>query len=360
MPDAPPPTDRPDAADGEPNPLRASAFPPPEAPERYSSSVPQRPYSAPASPGQFSPPASPGQYPASGYAADSASSNSGVPGPYGPHGGAKPNRAGLSIAALSVGGVALLLALVPIVNFLAIVIALVGVVLAIVALVRKSGGRGLAIAGLIVSAVAVILAIVLAVFYTTQIIESIEASEDISAVEPSPDFDPGLDGSTDPDVDTDGDGLVDGPAEGEEGSRTNPAPIGSTVEFTDLGGSPQWVITPGTPVLDATAQVAQDDINEIAPAGSQFALLPLTVQYVGGDTGFPYDISVTFVSEAGNTYESGDVFATVPPALFDINELYPGAEAAGNVVIAVPSDELATGTWVVSTSSSDSYFFAAQ
>ncbi len=373
MSDSPPPADRPDAADGTP----PADSRPDSADSRLDPASGTSPVEQSGAPrdASFPPPVAPGQYASAGQQYQPYGAPAGTPygnGPYGPQGtapgsytgpgdGSTPRRSGLGLAALIVGLVALLLALVPIVNFLAILIALTGVVLAIVALAKKNPGRGLALAGLIVSAVAVILAIVLAVFYTTQIVESIEdADRDFSDIGPTPDI-----GSGDPldesdSGDADGDGFADGPQEGDEGSRTNPAPIGTSAEFVDPEGNPEWVVTAGEPVLDATAQVAQDEFNDVAPAGSQFVLVPLTIQYLGEDSGFPYDLTVTFVTEAGNTYESGDVYAAVPPEFDDINELYSGAEATGNVVIAVPSDEVATGSWAVSTLYSDPYFFAAQ
>lgn len=73
-----------------------------------------------------------------------------------------PRPSGLAIAALVVGGVSLLLCLVPVINALSIVGGIAAVVLGLVALRRLSPqvtGRGLAIGGIALGAVSAVVAI---------------------------------------------------------------------------------------------------------------------------------------------------------------------------------------------------------
>jgi hypothetical protein len=89
--------------------------------------------------------------------------------PYGSPTGGSGDRPGpnkLGLASLIVGGVSVILAFIPFVNFVSWIVALVGLVLGIVALVLKNRTRGLAIGGVIASALGLILSIVLAIVYT--------------------------------------------------------------------------------------------------------------------------------------------------------------------------------------------------
>jgi predicted membrane protein len=73
---------------------------------------------------------------------------------------------GLGIAALIIGIIALIGALIPFLNYGAWFLGLVGLVLGIIGLVQKNRKKGVATAGTIISGVAIILSIVLAIAYT--------------------------------------------------------------------------------------------------------------------------------------------------------------------------------------------------
>ncbi|RLQ84122.1 DUF4190 domain-containing protein [Mycetocola zhadangensis] len=264
---------------------------------------------------------------------------------------AKPGN-GLGVAALIVGIVALIGAFIPLINFVSGFLAVVGIILGIIAVVRKNKPKKLAIAGLIVSVVALILSVVLAFAYTAGFVAAVEDStpqtseqkeEEEAAVGPRDD------------VATD--------ASAEVGTRENPAPIGTTVEITDAG-TPEYEVTLGAPILDATAAVAEaNQFNEPAPEGFQYAVLPVTVTYVGTDTGTPWiDLNLAFVSAAGTTHDEADSLVVAPaPTFMEINELYPGASGTGNIVVAIPTADAANGAWTVEALFwGDSFFFAAQ
>ncbi len=89
--------------------------------------------------------------------------------------------AGLAIASMVLGIIALLLSWVPIINNVAAVLAVIGLGLGIPALLRSRrgthGGKGLAITGLVTSVVAIALVIATQAFYTA-VIDEVERSLD--------------------------------------------------------------------------------------------------------------------------------------------------------------------------------------
>ncbi|MGA1838373.1 hypothetical protein VD659_15745 [Herbiconiux sp. 11R-BC] len=106
------------------------------------------------------------------------------------HRGAAPARPravdALALAAVVIGGLAFVGAFVPFVNYGSWLLALIGLILGIVALVRRGRGRGLALSGTILSGVALILSVVLALVYTVGFVTSAvqSAGSNLSAAEP--------------------------------------------------------------------------------------------------------------------------------------------------------------------------------
>lgn len=148
----------------------------------------------------------------------------------------------------------------------------------------------------------------------------------------------------------------------EVGTRKNPAPMGTTVVFSDNSGD-VWEVTLSDPILNAADIVANENMfNDPAPEGFQYAMVGVTAKYVGKETGTPaWDLNISFVSAAGTTHEIGDVSAVIPSSLNDVNELYPDAVGVGNIVIAVPSADVESGNWTISAGyGNKKYFYKAQ
>lgn len=146
------------------------------------------------------------------------------------------------------------------------------------------------------------------------------------------------------------------------GSRKNPAPMGTTVIFSDKSGD-VWEVTLSDPILNANEIIANENMfNDPAPEGLQYAMVTVTAKYIGKETGTPaWDLSISFVSAAGTTHTSGDFSAVEPNSLNDVNELYPDAIGVGNVVIAVPSADIESGNWTISSGyGNEKYFYKAQ
>lgn len=259
----------------------------------------------------------------------------------------RPSRGNpLGLASLIVGILATVGAFIPVINLGSGIVAIVGLVLGIVALFLAGRSKPVAVAGVVVSVVGLVLSIALSTAYLGSFFDAVENG--------------GVG------VGSSSDGTADEPADtstGELGTRDNPYPIGSTISFTQ-SGQPFYDITVGAPTLDANAIVAaENQFNDVAPAGQQYALLPLTVTYTGAETGTPgFDISTSFVAADGTSYEPFDAAVVVPSPFYSINELYPGGTGTGNVVIAIPSADIEQGRWLLKVGfiGRDEVFIAAQ
>ncbi len=258
---------------------------------------------------------------------------------------------GLGLAALIVGITALVGSVIPFVNYVSGVLAIAGVVLGIIALLRKGKAKGQARAGLIISGVAVVLSVVLAIVYTVGFVAAVDDAQTEAITKGLTE----LSEPASPDAPAE-----DAPAGDELGTRGNPAPLGTTI-VTTVGGADQYEITLGASTLDANAIIAaENQFNEAPAAGLQYAIIPITVTYTGDATGTPWmDLNVEFVSAAGTTHTTTDALVAGPAPLSDINELYPGGSGTGNVVIAIPTADAANGTWVVSQLFETEKFYSA-
>jgi hypothetical protein len=187
---------------------------------------------------------------------------------------------GLAIASIIVGGVAFIGAFIPFLNYAVWFVALVGLVLGIIALVRKGRSKGLAIGGTILSGVALILSIVLAIVYTFGFIGAVNQAidEGLATITPVP-IDPLP--SDDPfATDTPDDGTDDGAAE------VIAAQFGQVVTYDDGMEISVSEPTPFTP-------------SESAVGADQAANLSFTVTIVNG-TGADYQpFSFSTVTSAG-------------------------------------------------------------
>jgi hypothetical protein len=254
---------------------------------------------------------------------------------------------GLGLAALIVGVIALVGAFIPVVNLVTGFIAFVGLVLGVVALFLKGRSRKLAVAGAIVSLVALILSIVLSITYAAGLVAAIDnAGVDVAEA-------PAV--SEEPETEAD--------ADADLGTRDNPYPLGTSLSFTEAG-APFYDVTVGASTLNANDIIAGANMfNEAPPAGTQFAMLPLTLTYTGAETGTPWiDISVEFIAADGTAHTTTDVLAVGPAPLTDLNDLYTGGSGTGNVVINVPSADVEKGTWLVKVGliTGEDTFFMAQ
>ncbi len=140
------------------------------------------------------------------------------------------------------------------------------------------------------------------------------------------------------------------PAE-PDGSRQDPFLIGTSV------GNDEWTVVLGAPHEAWDEIRAENRFNEPPEEGMEHWIVPVTATYTGEETGLAWiDLEFAFVGEDARTYD--DCREVIPDDLMDIDELYEGGVAEGNVCITVPAG--ADGLWTVSDRWSDPTFFAAE
>ncbi|GGK87549.1 hypothetical protein GCM10007382_04310 [Salinibacterium xinjiangense] len=253
----------------------------------------------------------------------------------------RPSR--LSLVALIVGIVAFVCAIIPGLSFFAFLPAFAALGLGIAALAMKAPGRGKAIAGLALGPVALTSAIIVSVAAIAGgVAPTVDQAKPQPLVETSTPAAPATQTPTPQ-------------AAEKEGTRSNPAPAGSAVEISDNSGA-IWQVQIGATNLNAGDVVAaENQFNDAADAGFQYILVPVTYTYVGTESGTPWlDVTIEFVSAAGTTHTNA--YVVIPNNHNDINEMYTGASATGNVVIMAPSADIEKGAFTISTLFGSPYF----
>lgn len=123
----------------------------------------------------------------------------------------------------------------------------------------------------------------------------------------------------------------------EQGSRENPWKAGDQLITDD------WELVIGATNLDANDVVAEGNMfNDPPEAGFQYIQVPISVTYVGDESGSTMEIQVAYVAASGETYESWDAMAAVPDDN-QMQELYSGGTASFNEYLMVPSEGIADG-----------------
>lgn len=132
------------------------------------------------------------------------------------------------------------------------------------------------------------------------------------------------------------------PAKSDEGTRSNPFPLGTKVSSGD------WYITIDSVDLDATAAVMDANFVNEAPAdGNVYIVVTATTGYTGTDDSgqMPFGY-IDYVSAEGNTISQAFV---VPPGedFTTMDELYVGGVHTGNTVFEVPASSAGDGVLAV-------------
>lgn len=225
----------------------------------------------------------------------------------------------LGIIALSIAIIGAIFACVPGALIVGWVLLPFGFILGLVALFISGTSKRSAIAAVLVSVLGTIVGFLVFIVVVDDAVSSAFES-DVTVSSPS-----GEDS-----------GQVSAPLfgnpESATGTRANPAALGDTLSTDD------WDIVVTSFTRNATAEVmAENPFNDAPPAGSQYALVTLTVTYTGNESGLADFISAAWVTESGNVITSYDNLAVAPDSLG--GELYTGATASGNIVIAVPDGD---------------------
>jgi hypothetical protein len=264
---------------------------------------------------------------------------------YGPptYGPPPKKGAGLAIASMVLGIVALVLSWIPIINNVAAIVAVVGLGLGIPGLVlARRGthrGQGLAITGLVTSVVAIAVVILTQILFVKAIDEATHGLDEAIA--------------------NSGAGQVD-PAEPVTEEDAAPAadvvPLGSPVQIGD------YQVTVDAVELNGDATVAAaNQFNE--PPTGRYVITQVTATYVGGDEGTPgWDLTAVFHGNDARQYSDSDCLATLPYGAMEAPTLNNGGTATFQFCMDVPPAALDGGQLSVeptmSFDSSDRVYFA--
>ena len=235
---------------------------------------------------------------------------------------------GLAVAGFVLGLLGALGSFIPVLNIGAIVLAVIGLVLAGVGLARSKvvrAGKGLAVAGLILGVLAIVISVIIDVAVGDAFNDATSTHVDTSTVKT-----PGGSKSSSDHGDKSKLGT----------SRTNPAPIGSTI----TGGD--WTVR-----INSVKTVNTDSFGQSAPAGRTLLLINLTATYKGhdsqGDSSFA---TMKYVAPNGTTYDSTSGKSMwIPDNEFDLTKtLYHGGRETGNELIEIPAANWRAGVLAVS------------
>ncbi|PFG42406.1 hypothetical protein ATJ88_1067 [Isoptericola jiangsuensis] len=272
----------------------------------------------------------------------------------------------LAVAGFVVALVSLLFCLVPIVNNLALLGAVVGLVLAVVGVVKSRRGAprgGLAIAGVVLAVLAGIGVLASQAFYGKVVDEvTAELSDTPTAAGDDTDStDAETDdaaGATDAVADTEPADQVDAAADDDGGAGAADGTREHPYRFSETVSNDDWTVDLGKPYEAWDEVHAENQFNEAPADGTEFWIVPVEATYTGADTGTPWlELTVEFVGDDAVTYS--DSCGVVPDDLIDVDELYEGGTGKGNVCVAVPAG--AHGTWTLTAGwFSDPVFFATR
>lgn len=244
-------------------------------------------------------------------------------------------KSGIGITAMVLGIVALVLSFIPIIAFLSFILGPLAVIFGIVAIVKKNG-RGAGIAGLITGSAGFIVVLIGTLLFgavITAIDDELQEEEaEIEEVEEAQEEQSEAAEAMEEEGDAPEPGADD---DGDEGSRSNPLPLGETVS------NGTWDVTINDITLNADDQVAaENEFNETAPEGHSYALVNISATYLGDDSEIPLmDIDVAHVAGGGETSAWHDSVVVTPDEFDMARELYEGGTEEGNIALAVPQDD---------------------
>ncbi|WP_456286706.1 DUF4352 domain-containing protein [Microbacterium sp. JZ70] len=304
-------------------------------------SSPQLPAPQPSTP----PPAPFGAPPAPGAAAPdplSVPSSTGEP---------RPPRNTVALVALALAVVGAVFAGIPGALVVGWILLPIAFILAIVSLFQK-GRKAAGVAALIVSVVGTVIGVVVFVGSLAAAVGSaVEESTSTSVASPAEEAAVEEEPAEEPAADE----PVAEPAPAE-GTRENPAPLGSAVS------GDEWTVTVNSVTLGATdAVLAENMINQPPAEGEEYILVGVTATYTGQDEGMAAEVQIEYVTPDGVSIAGYDTIAVAPDALDTLATLYSGAQVTGNVVLAVPSATAASGLIAVTPGLfADTAFVAVQ
>ncbi|MFI2753743.1 DUF4190 domain-containing protein [Cellulomonas sp. P22] len=233
---------------------------------------------------------------------------------------------GLAVAALVVAIISLLLCFVPVINFASIVGGVVALVLGILgrrkAKSGAAGGKGLALAGVIIAPIAIVVAIIVNVVAGMAVDAINDSVQDAVADAENQESDLGS-------------GLDE-----DEAAQAEQAAL-ALGESATVG---EYTVTVTAVNTSANEVLAAVNMYNEAPA-NQYVLVDLSVVYNGTDEGDPWvDLTASFVGTDARQYDASSCGAITPIPEMDVPTLNPTGTAAYNVCMDVPAEAITGGT----------------
>lgn len=238
---------------------------------------------------------------------------------------------GLAVAGFTLGLLGLLGSFIPVVNIGAIILAVIGLVLAGIGLARAKtvrAGKGLAIAGIVLGALAIVIAIAIDASFGKAVNDAVDKTTKttVGTNAKTP-------GSTKASTGSD--------SSGELGkTRSHPAPLGSSI----TGGD--WTVR-----VDSVKRIGEDSIGQSAASGKLLLEVTMTATYNGHDSqGDSAWASVKYVAPNGTSFDStgGSTMFLADKEFDSLKTLYHGGSATGDEIIEVPASNWKTGVLAVS------------
>jgi hypothetical protein len=140
----------------------------------------------------------------------------------------------------------------------------------------------------------------------------------------------------------------------EAGTHANPFPKGTPV------GTDKMTVALGEVTWNANDIVAaENQFNTAAPAGSTYAIVPVTLTNVSDPEAINamFAVTIKFVADDGRSFDQA--FEVIPSQLSDVGDLYTGGVGTGNIAFLLPNEVSAGGQWAVSETFGDEVFIAA-
>ncbi|PRZ12707.1 DUF4190 domain-containing protein [Nesterenkonia sandarakina] len=250
-----------------------------------------------------------------------------------------PQPKGLGIAAMIVGIVALVLSFIPLLGLISFVLGPLALILGIFGLV-KNNGKPQAITGIITGALSFIVVLIGTLIFGAAVSSmddsgqaSIEDATELEAAEEQAEEAGEVAEAQEEEAEP-----VEAQVAGDPGSRTNPYEAGETVS------NDEWEVTINGITRDADDAInAENQFSDPAPEGSSYALIDVTMTYLGDESEMPvFATDVAYVTAGGETLSAYETVAIAPDAFDSLRELYNGGTEQGNIVIAIPDEDEGT------------------
>ena len=144
-------------------------------------------------------------------------------------------------------------------------------------------------------------------------------------------------------------------------SREEPAPANSTLAVQN-DGTHFYDVAFGPAVLDGSAAVRESTRYYRDPdPGFQYLLVPMQFTYRGTTTGTPrIDLGISFLASDGRTYEGTSSAVDTPAPIANIVKAAPGAPKNAQIVIMVPSKDVAAGSIIIAAPDGTEYVTRVQ